>query len=128
MAKLDILLTDGDITFSNGDIDLVAGVDQVKQELLILLKLFREEWFADTDAGVPYYQQILDRTPAPDGTQQAPSSQLIESTFRAEILSVDSVEAITLFDLVISNTTRHATIDFVCSTSEGVVSVSEVFP
>jgi len=129
MAKLDSLLTDNDISWANGDRVMVTGADQVKQEILIRLRLFRAEWPFAPDDGVPYWQQVFDK--AVDdytGGRQGSSARLIESVFRQEILAVDSVEAITEWEMVIDAATRHMTLDFTCSTSEGVVAVSEVFP
>lgn len=130
MAKLDLLLTNNDITFTDAEIDMVTGADQVKQEILIRLRLFRSEWFLAPDDGVPYWQQVFDKAIdeyTADGTQGS-SARLIESVLRAEILAVDSVEAITEWEMAIDAATRHMTLSFTCSTGEGVVVVSEIFP
>lgn len=126
---LDLLLTANDISVTAGDVSMVTGADQVKQSIVIALRLFLGEWFDNLDAGMPYYQQILDTAPTYDGTgRQAPSARIVESIFRKHILDVDGVEAITAFDLDLERATRHATITFTCQTSEGVIEVSEVFP
>ena len=50
---------------ADGDIDpafvLVDGLEAVRQRVLQRLAFVRGEWFLDTGAGVPYYEEIFNR-------------------------------------------------------------------
>jgi hypothetical protein len=123
MALVNLKLVGGDVSFgSTGALEWVTGADAVKQLLLVLLRLFYGEWFGNLTAGVPYYQQIL------DSTGRAPSSRLVEAALRKVILGCPYVEAITVFEMELNKQTRVLSVTFTCSTSEGVVDISEVFP
>ena len=119
---LDIALTTDthDIYLeSTGDLALAAGVDVVRQLLVVGLRLFRGEWYLEEDAGIPYYQDVL---------TNAPSSRVIEALFRQAILSTDEVESLTSFTMTIDRASRRLDVDFTAVSSEGEVEVSEVFP
>lgn len=106
----------------------VTGADAVKQLLQGRLRLFLGEWFGDLTAGVPQYQQILDTPPRADGTSQPASSRVVEAALRKVILGTLYVEAIWAFSMTLDRGTRVLSVTFTCTTSEGVVDISEVFP
>lgn len=121
-------LTDSDLVVDgDGSLEWLAGADAVKQMVLVRLRLFYGEWVGDREAGVPYYQEIFDTSPLPDGTHRPPSRRLIEAAIRKVILGTPRVENISTFALEINAQTRVLSVDFSCSTSEGVVDISEVF-
>lgn len=53
----------GDLDLSKSDLQLIDGSDAVAQHLLIRLRVFKGEWFLDQRVGVPYYQDILKKSP-----------------------------------------------------------------
>ena len=100
---------------SNGDYSigsLISDAEYVSQSILTRLKMFKGEWFLDTEAGVPWFQDILKRNPSDEYT-----SLLIKS----EILSVDGVDRISSFNLERDNNTRKLSISFTVETSSGSV-------
>lgn len=113
---LDLALTTShDLDTSSLDLQLVGGAEQVRQQLLIKLKLWKGEWFLDTEFGTPYLQEIL-------GKQLTLSGAL--AAVRASILEVEGVRQILLFDYSFSNSTRRLSIDFAVETPYGIVEVS----
>lgn len=108
----DIYLTDYEPTMS-------AGIDQVRQRLLVRLKLFMGEWYLDEEAGLPYYKDVL---------TASPKLALVEAVFRKEILSLPEIEALTAFEMTYDGSARQLGIDFTAISSEGEVTISEVFP
>lgn len=58
---MDIRLdsTTGDIDLTDNEMSLVTGIDRIKQQCAIRLRLFRGECFWDERVGMPYYQEIL---------------------------------------------------------------------
>ena len=113
---LDIALTTShDLDTGPLDLKLVDKAEQVRQQLLIKLKLWRGEWFLDTEFGTPYLQQIL-------GKQLTLSGAL--AALRKSILEVEGVRQILSFSYSFSNSTRKLTVEFTADTPYGIVEVA----
>jgi len=116
LDMLDIALTTShDLDTSTLDLKLVDKAEQVRQQLLIKLKLWRGEWFLDTEFGTPYLQQIL-------GKQLTLSVAL--AALRKSILEVEGVRQIISFEYSFSNSTRKLSVDFTADTPYGIVEVT----
>ena len=112
---LDIALSsDHDIDVSALDLRLVSDAEQVRQQLLIKLKLWRGEWFLDTEFGTPYLQSIL-------GKQLTLSGAI--AALRKSILEVEGVRQIVSFSYKFSNSTRLLQVEFTADTPYGIVEV-----
>lgn len=105
---------------ATGDLALIAGVDAVKQLLLVGLRLFRGEWYlAEEQDGVPYYQNVL---------VNAPKSRVIEAMFRQQILASPGIERLKSFSMTIDRGARELSAEFEAVSVEGEVAIAEVFP
>lgn len=114
-AMLDIALSSNhDLDTSSLDLKLVDKAEQVRQQLLIKLKLWRGEWFLDTEFGTPYLQQIL-------GKQLTLSGAL--AALRKSILEVEGVQQILSFSYKFNNSTRKLEVEFTANTPYGIVEV-----
>ena len=112
----DIALdTNHDLLVTGIDLVLVDGAEQVRQQLLIKLKLWRGEWFLDTEFGTPYLQQIL-------GKQLTMSGAIV--ALRKSILEVQGVTQITSFDYQFDRANRTIKVQFTVNTPYGIVEVS----
>ena len=98
------------------DLSLVEGAKQVQQQLLIKLKLWRGEWFLDTDFGTPYLENIL-------GKQLTLSGAI--AALRKSILEVKGVRQINYLNYKFSNETRILKVDFIADTPFGLVEVRQ---
>lgn len=49
----------GDLDLSTNDLQLVDGIDAIRQELQIRYRFFLGEWFLNGAEGVPYVQDVL---------------------------------------------------------------------
>lgn len=115
-AMLDIALSSNhDLDTSSLDLKLVDKAEQVRQQLLIKLKLWRGEWFLDTEFGTPYLQQIL-------GKQLTLSGAL--AALRKSILEVAGVRQILSFSYKFNNSTRKLEVEFTADTPYGIVEVN----
>lgn len=115
-AMLDIALSSNhDLDTSSLDLKLVDKAEQVRQQLLIKLKLWRGEWFLDTEFGTPYLQQIL-------GKQLTLSGAL--AALRKSILEVEGVRQILSFSYKFNNSTRKLEVEFTADTPYGIVEVN----
>lgn len=109
------LNSDRDLDTSTLDLRLLTGAEKVRQQLEIKLRLWRGEWFLDSDFGTPYLQSIL-------GKQLTLSGAL--AAIRLSILEVDEVLAITEFTYDFNNSTRLLSVVFVVETPYGQIEVS----
>lgn len=113
---LDIALnSDHDLDVKGIDLWLVDGAEQVRQQLLIKLKLWVGEWFLDTEFGTPYLQSILGKQLTLSGAVAA---------IKKSILEVEGVLTIQEFTYDFSSSARKLTVDFSVNTAFGVVEVS----
>lgn len=113
---IDLALnTNHDLDVKGLDLYFVDQAEQVRQQLLIKLKLWNGEWFLDTEFGTPYSQQIL-------GKQLTLSGAL--AAIKTSIFEVDGVRSMTSFSYDFSNATRKLAVNFVVDTVYGIVEVS----
>lgn len=114
-AMSDIaLLSNHDLDTSSLDLKLVDKAEQVRQQLLIKLKLWQGEWFLDTEFGTPYLQKIL-------GKQLTLSGAL--AALRKSILEVEGVRQILSFSYKFITATRKLEVEFTADTPHGIVEV-----
>lgn len=115
--SIDLKLDENhDLAFGpDGDILLVDGAESVAQQIEITLLTFLGEWFLDETFGVPYFENILIKSP---------SRAQIENIIRAKVKDVPFVTSVPTVDIRIENSTRRAQISLPdIETSEGLVSV-----
>lgn len=108
--KLD--LTEHDLAIENFDLATVDKIEQVRQKIQIKLKFFSGEWFLDTAEGVPLYSVVFVKNP---------NFNLIASTFKNEILSVEGVKSILSYDQSLDSVNRELTIGFKVDTIYGTL-------
>ena len=101
--ELDV---NGDLVIDT-DIYLTKGINAVAQGIELRIKLFQGEWFADLDAGVPYWQDIL-------GQKYEPIK--IQAAFRDEILDAPGAEELVFLNSEFSGQTRLLNINWEVST------------
>ena len=110
---IDIALdANHDIDKQGLDLALVDGAEQVRQQLLIKLKLWKGEWFLDTEFGTPYMSEILGKQLTLSGAVQA---------LRKSILEVDGVNSITSFAFDFNRQARTFKVAFEVSTPYGLI-------
>lgn len=112
---LDLKLNQNhDLDTSTLDLVLITDAEQIRQQLLIKLRLWTGEWFLDTEFGTPYLQQIL-------GKQLTLSGAL--TAIRKSILEVEGVQQITEFTYSFSSSERTLSVNFTVNTPFGLVEV-----
>ena len=113
---LDLALNSAhDLDTSALDLKLLDGAEQVRQQLIIKLKLIKGEWFLDTDFGTPYLSDIL-------GKQLTLSGVI--AALRKSILEVEGVTAIQELRYRFDNVARKLIVDFQASTPYGIIEVN----
>ena len=51
---MDILMQENSLPLKNGDFQLVSGVDEIKQQIIIALNTFYGDWALDYTVGIDY--------------------------------------------------------------------------
>lgn len=104
-----------DLDTSSLDLKLIGSAEQVRQQLVIKLKLWQGEWFLDTEFGTPYLQSIL-------GKQLTLSGAI--AALRKSILEVEGVRSILQFTYNFNSSARRLQITFTADTPYGIVEVA----
>lgn len=104
------------MTFGYGQANFAETQEATAQKVMTRLYLLRGEWFMNTDAGVPYRQEIGGVKPAP--------LQFTEAVIKQTILETEGVDQITSFELSLNNTNRvvgiAATVTTIFGTTENI--------
>jgi hypothetical protein len=90
-----------DMTFGHGIADMAVEAEACAQNVKTRLLLLQQEWFLDTDAGVPWLQDIMVK-PA--------NLALAESIVKRIILETEDVSELRSFSMTFDRNTRRLTI------------------
>lgn len=102
-----------DISIESNKIRLTeSNLEEVRQKVQIRLKTFREEWFMNADAGLPYFQQILNK---------GVTKNFIDAQIKSATIRTDGVINIVNFSSELDTRLRTYTATLTVSTSEGIV-------
>lgn len=104
-----------DLEVDNVDLFVIKGADRVRQQLVVKLRLWTNEWFLDTEFGTPYLERILGKQITLGGAVAA---------IKESILEVADVQQITRFDFNFDRRERRLVVDFDASTPFGLIRVT----
>ena len=93
------LTPDHDLSFIDGDLQIVTGSNQTAQHLKIRLYTWLGEWFLDITIGTPYLEKILG---------QRSSAREQSNVIRRRVLSTNGVRSI--INLSFERSGRHLSI------------------
>lgn len=110
MRDLKLDLTTGDLLINNYDMVVVDEIDQIAQSIHIKLRTYKGEFFADTSAGMDYFNLILIKNPDMD---------IVATTIKEQILSVEGVREIIEYSQDLNNALRTLTVTFKVDTIYG---------
>jgi len=112
------LNSDNDLLLDGGRIAVTRDGAQVAQAVRCRLQFFKGEWFLDTEAGVPWYQDILTRPVVLAN---------VDALLKREILQTEGVEALLEYAAVWSRTTRRLSVRFTARTTYGEIIADDVY-
>lgn len=104
------LNSNNDIYAEQGALKRVDRGAQVVQNVRSRLLMYLSEWFLDTTAGVPYFEEIFTK-PANIGNT--------ESILKTVILRTQGMERLTEFSLDFTSSTRQLSVFFSGITTDG---------
>jgi hypothetical protein len=95
---------------SAGDLQLVRGVEAIKQHARQRLQLFKGEWFLDADAGMDFWGTILIKNANPD---------LVRAEIEKAITGTPGILELQQLDLRFDSKTRTLTVSWRATTDTG---------
>ncbi|MDK1020043.1 MAG: hypothetical protein QGD90_00205 [Candidatus Hydrogenedentes bacterium] len=111
-VDLGLDVTTNDLVFTGRNLTTVSGAALVAQRLKVILQLFKGEWFLDADAGIPWFQEILEK--GVDVT-------VVDAILRAAILGVTDVNRLLIYSSEIDAAARTISVAFTVDTVYGPV-------
>lgn len=107
-----------DMTFGNSQLNFYRdNVDGVVQSVLTRLRLWRGEWYLDTDDGTDYVNGVLGKS----------KQSSIEPLLRERILNTEGVSEIVSFSITIDENKRNVSVQGTIDTLYGQADVAGVF-
>lgn len=91
-----------DMTFGQGVSNMARDDESCAQRVKTRLLLLFNEWFLDTDAGVPYLQDV---------TIKPANMPLAEAVIKRTIIETEGVKEIRSFSMTLDPNTRRLTIN-----------------
>lgn len=108
--------SDGDIIINDGKFELLVTIQEaVRQRLSIGLQTFLGEYFLDITQGIPYRQQIFNKSITP---------KEVDALFLKYITADEDVIKVLSFDSTYNQYTRKYDLDFEVLTTDGLLRVN----
>lgn len=109
----------GDATFGQGSANFLINSSQaVEQAVLTGLRLWQGQWFYDTNAGMPWLQQVIG----------ANTQSQYDAAIQAQIKSTTGVTGIDNYKSSLNNVTRHLVVNVNGQSLYGPFSISTSIP
>lgn len=109
------VIPEGDLELENGDFVWIEGSELVRQTILARFRFFLGEWFLDTREGVPYFRDILVKSPDRD---------IIRSVFSQVLVDTPGVLSVLSFDLFYDEQERTIRFAFEVQSTDDTIVVS----
>lgn len=109
------VIPEGDLDIENGGFVWIEGSELVRQSILARFRFFLGEWFLDTREGVPYFRDILVKSPDRD---------IVRSVFRQVLADTPGVLDILKFDLDFDTKERTIRFTFEVQSTDDVIVVN----
>lgn len=107
-----------DILVENNDIRLTNSLSEATtQRLKIRLQFFLEEWFLNREFGIPYFQQIF---------QKSLSDEEVDLIFKETISSTPGVERLVSFESDFNHSTRILSLKFKVLLTDGAEKIINI--
>ncbi len=104
--------SNNDLIVENGAFKLVQNGSEVVQHVRSRLLFYKNEWFLDRSAGVPYFEEVFVKPSRPDN---------VESILKSEILQTPGVLSLIEFTMDYDSQTRKLTVTFTAETTYGLI-------
>jgi hypothetical protein len=100
----------GDLEIVGDDLALINGDDAIVQDVAIRLQFFQGEWANDLRIGIPYFAEIL---------KKSPNLLTARALLREAIVTTEGIESLTEFEFDFEGSTRTLSLRFEAIKTEG---------
>ena len=97
------IIPKGDLEILDGTTRIVDGATYAKQRVNVSLDFFLGEWFLDKRQGIPYFRDILVRSP---------NAETVRSVFRRAILKTPGIVSVPTLEVKLDTTNRKCVVEF----------------
>jgi len=108
MKDLELIENGNNLIIRNFDLGIAESSVYIANKIRIIMKTFNGEWYLNLNAGLPYYSDILVKSPNLD---------FIADIYTSAILGVSGVESIDEFELTLDG--RLLEITFIAILTNG---------
>lgn len=105
----------GDLEIIDGDLTITQGRTAIRQNVLQNLRTFLGEWFLNIELGIPFFQQIL---------VKSPDIKNINGIFIDCILGTPGVKTLTAYSFETNYESRVMDVTFRAVTDDGEIDYS----
>lgn len=106
-----------DLEIVNNNFVLISDSEATTQRLKTRLKTYLGEWFLNLNLGIPYYQEVFDKS--------IPISS-IEAVFKEAIINCPGVDELNKFEIDYTNSDRSFALSFEVKAGDKTLSLEEV--
>ncbi len=99
----------GDIDLTGHRLNLATGEAAIEQQVNVRLRFFYEEWFLDRSQGIPYFRDVLIKSP---------NITAVTYIFRQAILTTPGISAVNSINVKIDSATRMLEVDNLSATTD----------
>lgn len=111
-----LLLRDGDLVFAAGELQMVAGAEEVAQSCRVILGTRRGEWFLNPELGIDF--------DAFNGKD--PSLEVMEDELRAGLEQEPRIQTIDEITITVNKVDRTLLVSFTATAVDGQIVSEEV--
>lgn len=105
----------GDLKITNNSLTLTTGLEAIRQHLQVRFQMFFGEWFLDTEVGVPWFQDVL---------QKQSSFTVVSEILKGVALDTPGILQLLKFNFDYVAATREITLEIQCLSTEGIIDFS----
>lgn len=84
-----LLDQNSDLDLTGNKINLVSGLQEIQQHMIVRFRLFRGEWFLDQEVGVPWFEDVLKKRPNFAVVAEVLKGTITETPGHVEILEFE---------------------------------------
>lgn len=110
LADIALDTVEHDLVIEDFDLQLLTGIDRVAQQIKIRFLFFLGEWFLNVTLGVPYYRDILIKSP---------NRAVVEGLLREVIITTPNVREVLELTFEYDEVTRRLDVRFRANTDFG---------
>lgn len=117
MKDLKLNVNTHDLELDQHDLQLVSGIDRVRQKVKTELLFLFSEWYLDSRKGIRYFDTIQVKNP---------NLTVVNNMIKATILDIEEIQSISKYDSNFDTISRKLEVQFTAMTDFGELTETEL--